>query len=325
MSESMYLKADPELTFSVNTQLREQLKWLIGIGRIQPGDMLPPAQQLADSLHVNRNTVNYVYTQLRDEGLVSMQKGRGTQVLDNSAVYQLIKQRRLMAALLDKLVAEAAERQLDLRDLTIASLAYVQLLDKQQEQSPNVLLIECQEHDHFFYQREIEKHTGADVTSLFLEDVQRSPELLDAQLNRADIVVTTLNHAEEVRAMSGSKKPIITIGATTEMSFVLSMSKMAPQTKVGFVCLGRRGGQWMADKAQEAGMTHIEAIVAGTNDPESLQQVLQESDVVYGSEAVFTHIQAAAPDKAVKVPFILEKSSIELLNQIGEHRAQRHI
>lgn len=81
----------------------------------------------------------------------------------------------------------------------------------------------------------------------------------------------------------------------------------------------------MADKAQEAGMTHIEAIVAGTNDPESLQQVLQESDVVYGSEAVFSHIQAAAPDKAVKVPFILEKSSIELLNQIGEHRAQRHI
>ncbi len=71
-----------------------------------------------------------------------------------------------------------------------------------------------------------------------------------------------------VRAMSGSKKPIITIGATTEMSFVLSMSKLAPQTKVGFVCLGRRGGQWMADKAQEAGMTHIEAIVAGTNDPE---------------------------------------------------------
>ncbi len=176
MSESMYLKADPELTFFVNTQLREQLKWLIGIGRIQPGDMLPPAQQLADSLHVNRNTVNYVYTQgcaMKDWS--ACRKGRGTQVLDNSAVYQLIKQRRLMAALLDKLVAEAAERQLDLRDLTIASLAYVQLLDKQQEQSPNVLLIECQEHDHFFYQREIEKHTGADVTSLFIEDYSARP------------------------------------------------------------------------------------------------------------------------------------------------------
>lgn len=321
MSDSLYLKVDPELTFSVNTQLREQLKWLIGTGRIQPGDMLPPAQQLADLLHVNRNTVNFVYTQLRDEGLVHMQKGKGTQVLDNDAVHKLIEQRKIMAALLDQLVAKAEGQHLDLRKLTIASLAYVQLLDKRQHQTLNVLFIECLEHDHLFYRKEIEKHSGGRVMSLFLEEVYRSPELLDTELSQADIVVTTLNHVEEVRTIVGSKKRLITIGATPEMSFLLNIARLAPHTKVGFVCLGRKGGQWMAEKAKDAGITHIEPRVVGVNDPEGLQKVLQESDVIYTSDSVFVPLQKAAPNKVVKVPFILEKSSVELLSNIGEHRA----
>ncbi|MBW7456203.1 winged helix-turn-helix domain-containing protein, partial [Paenibacillus sepulcri] len=82
MRNKICLQVDHRLTFSVNTQIKEQLKWLIGTGQIETGDMLPAASQLAATLGLNRNTVNWVYTQLRDEGLVSMQKGKGTQVLD---------------------------------------------------------------------------------------------------------------------------------------------------------------------------------------------------------------------------------------------------
>ena len=48
----------------------------------EPGEMLPSTSQLADELGLNLNTINNAFTQLRNEGLVTMQRGRGTQVVD---------------------------------------------------------------------------------------------------------------------------------------------------------------------------------------------------------------------------------------------------
>lgn len=50
MKKDIVLQVDPSFTYSINTQIKEQLKWLIGIGSIQPGELLPPAGQLADKV-----------------------------------------------------------------------------------------------------------------------------------------------------------------------------------------------------------------------------------------------------------------------------------
>jgi DNA-binding GntR family transcriptional regulator len=54
-------------------------------GEYSPGDRLPPARQLAKELGVQLMTVQSAYGQLRDEGLVLTQQGRGTFVRDPSA------------------------------------------------------------------------------------------------------------------------------------------------------------------------------------------------------------------------------------------------
>ncbi|WP_199615899.1 GntR family transcriptional regulator [Paenibacillus alkalitolerans] len=312
--KELFLKADPHLTFSMNTQIKEQLKWLIGTGKIKPGEMLPPAQQLADTLNVNRNTVNLVYTQLRDEGIVGIQKGRGTDVLDNAIVIDLVNKRKPMYKLLEKMVAEAEEQHFDLEELATAGMAFVQLFGNKAIGKLKVLFIECKEHDHIFYRNEIEKYTGASVTSLFLEDIHGSGGTkLDEALSGADAVVTTLNHIDEVKDLVGTKKNIITIGATIDFSLLLDIAKLSPGTKVGFVCLGQKGGQWMAERAKDAGIKHIDPVIAGTNDMEQLQKVLKESDKIFASTAVFEDVKALAPDKAVHYPLLLEKSSEKLL------------
>jgi len=50
-----------------------------------PGDRLPAARKLAKDLGVQLMTVQSAYGQLRDEGLVLTQQGRGTFVRDPSA------------------------------------------------------------------------------------------------------------------------------------------------------------------------------------------------------------------------------------------------
>ncbi|WP_310727530.1 winged helix-turn-helix domain-containing protein [Streptomyces sp. N2A] len=56
----------------------------IANGEREPGTRMPAARQLAKELGVQLATVQSAYNQLRDEGLVLSQQGRGTFVRDPS-------------------------------------------------------------------------------------------------------------------------------------------------------------------------------------------------------------------------------------------------
>ncbi|MDK8182214.1 winged helix-turn-helix domain-containing protein [Paenibacillus sp. UMB4589-SE434] len=316
----LFIQVDPTLTYSINTQVKEQLKWLIGIGQIQSGELLPPAVQLAEQLGLNRNTINAVYIQLKDEGIVSIQKGKGTEVQHNEQVRKLKQNRVVMYELLNSMSNEACERQLDIRELAVAGLAYTQLFQLPVRQVPEVLFIECKEHDYDFYEQEIVRITGARTSTLYLEDIKYSPSLLEESLSRAQYVVTTLNHEQEVQALIGDKHELIVLGAAVEFNALLDLSKLQAGTKVGFVCLGLKGGQWMAAKAEEAGIDHIVTIPLGIDHPDSLRQFIAQSSSencrLYASQAVYSKVQAAAPDLTVNYPMRLEASSESLLQSI---------
>lgn len=58
-------------TEPVHVQLTRQIKDRIASGRLRNGDALPSRRELAAALGINPNTVQKVYKQLEDEGLVS--------------------------------------------------------------------------------------------------------------------------------------------------------------------------------------------------------------------------------------------------------------
>jgi len=59
-------------------------------GRIRPGDRLPSARDVAAALDVNLHTVLRAYQDLRDEGLVTMRRGRGAVLTDAASHLQQI-------------------------------------------------------------------------------------------------------------------------------------------------------------------------------------------------------------------------------------------
>jgi DNA-binding transcriptional regulator YhcF (GntR family) len=314
---ALLLKVDPDLSFSINTQIKEQLKWLIGTGHIQPGDMLPSASQLADLLGLNRNTINWVYKQLRDEGLVTMQKGRGTQVTNGVETEQLRRERLPMERVLTKIIEDVSAEGIDLNAFFIASLAYILLRNKQPSEHMRILFVECKGHDHLFYRREIERVTGGDVKTVFLEDLLPEGNEMTETFLHSNVLVTTLNHAEEVRKLcSRYDKKVFVIGATVDTALLLEIARLKPDTIVSFVCLGKTGGEWMANRVRDAGITQIRPDVLGLDERERLSNALVRSDKIYASAAVFPELKALVPDKAVLYPMMLEKSSENLLQEI---------
>ena len=102
----MYISVDAGSATPLFEQLVAGIRSQIIDGSLAPGERLPAARDLADSLDVNVHTILRAYQVLRDEGFLDLRRGRGAVVTSRSLDYgQLAKD-------IDSLVAEAKRLQL---------------------------------------------------------------------------------------------------------------------------------------------------------------------------------------------------------------------
>lgn len=66
-------------------QLADQVRAAAAAGDLRPGERLPAARDLADSLNISLHTVLHAYQELRDEGLIELRRGRGAVVTSAAA------------------------------------------------------------------------------------------------------------------------------------------------------------------------------------------------------------------------------------------------
>lgn len=77
-----------------------------------------------------------------------------------------------------------------------------------------ILLVECRGHDYPFYRQEIERATDGEVETLFLDESSLNDDVVREAAMRSDVVITTLNHAEETKALFARfDSKVIVIGA----------------------------------------------------------------------------------------------------------------
>lgn len=81
----MLVRLDPSLPVPLFRQLAASIRAQIASGDLAPGDRLPGARDLADSLDVNVHTVLRGYGVLRDEGLLDVRRSRGAVVTDRAS------------------------------------------------------------------------------------------------------------------------------------------------------------------------------------------------------------------------------------------------
>lgn len=108
----MLLKLDPDSEQPLYQQIAAAVRRAVGEGDISVGDRLPAARDLAQSLDVNMHTVLRAYSDLKDEGLIELRRGRGA----------IVREGRTAAAsvhhLVTQLVEEAKRHGLSAKELS---------------------------------------------------------------------------------------------------------------------------------------------------------------------------------------------------------------
>jgi len=74
----MKLQVEMDSKVPIYVQVEEQIRSMIAVGQLRPGDQLPTIRQLAADLRVNYNTIARIYMDLDRDGVITTRRGRGT-------------------------------------------------------------------------------------------------------------------------------------------------------------------------------------------------------------------------------------------------------
>ncbi len=123
----MELNLDPSSPMPLYLQMVEQVRNLIAIGSLRPGDRLPAVRALAARARVNRNTAARAVQRLEQEGLVQARVGQGTFVLDTAGKVDPQVRDQAVNDLMDRVIREAATLGVPLEELGWRLLRRVEL------------------------------------------------------------------------------------------------------------------------------------------------------------------------------------------------------
>jgi len=114
------LRIDTSDGVPIYLQIVDQIKRTVALGRLKPEDPLPSVRQLALDLTINPNTVARAYLELEHEGVIYKRQGQGTFVSAMAAEASRRERNRIVAALFEKAIIEAASFGMSETEITEA-------------------------------------------------------------------------------------------------------------------------------------------------------------------------------------------------------------
>lgn len=314
----MQVRIEPNGHLPVYVQLKEQLKFLILNGELEPGTKLPTIRQLAGYLGINRNTVQKAYQELEQEGLVECRRGRGCVVVEAaSATAQSVSPELL--EVIDHAIGEAGQLGIGPDDL--ATFLYARA--RQRPDQPikrRVVFVECEAAITNAIAQTIEERLGVEVTPILLEDLREPTPEVEEQLRQAHVVTTTFFHIQELRRMlAKTEKEVVALAVKPHLENLIQIAGIPKGTPVALVCLSQCCALELQHTLESAGIKGLDITLGGIDDLGKLGEMLPEQPVVIASDYVAEEVRPLlGPDQEfIALDYTtLDEGAINLLRSI---------
>ena len=302
----------------VYVQLKEQIKFLILNGELEPGAKLPTIRQLAGFLGINRNTVQKAYQELETEGLVECRRGRGCVVVERPADIARPVSAQLLA-IIDRTIDEVGELGVGPDDL--ATFLYAR--SRQRRDVPlkrRLVFVECEPPVATGMAQTLQERLGVEVTPLLLEDFRPFTPEVGEKLREAHLVATTFFHIEEVRQLlAKEKKEVVGLVVKPHLEKLIQIAQIPSDAPTALVCCSECCAQDMKRSLENAGIKSLDTSLGGIDDPVGLAEMLPASSIVIASDYVADEVRPMLqPDQElITLDYtMLDEGAISLLRPL---------
>ncbi len=230
-------------------QIKHQVVYLLALGRLTPGSMLPSIRQLASSLGVTTATIRHAYAVLEADGLVSSRPGKGVLIADLSADTRAHVSRR-QAALVD-LFGSALARARGLGYTGQEIRAALTRAVAHAEDRPRVAFVGAEpefleRYTPFLSEALADLHV--DVFGVSLQDLREHGESALHPFDPPWCIATLVrSYAEVVQLLRDTSAPIIGLALELAPETQAELLTLASDTRVVLV----------AERINLMGMTHL--------------------------------------------------------------------
>ncbi|KYH35216.1 HTH-type transcriptional repressor YtrA [Clostridium tepidiprofundi DSM 19306] len=261
-------------------QVKKQIMDLIRMGKIKVGSKMPTERELSKELKVSRNTISTAYKELEQAGVLKSYQGKGTFVIEEVISWQDKDKKDKILKFLDLALEQAFESGMDIE-------GFLQLVNDRVREKKELMkkmvsvYVECNIEQAKMFSKQLSKRTNMNVIPLTVADLRAMDVDTVGKLNKAQVIISTFNHVNEVYELTKDlKKEVFGVAISPDLETIVKIARYPVTSKLGFVCISEEFMFKVRGALEKAGLGEINIQFTNTFDEEKLKLFISSHDVI---------------------------------------------
>ena len=280
-------------------QLKELIIYNISTGEILDNHQLPGVNVLGSELGINFETVRKAYKELEKQGLLKMERGRGTYVtLQNGSLPK--KRPAIVNDKSPRELVKASVRELLQKGISKKKIQEMleNIFDEIKEESTQqiILFTECNNYQVKEFSKILSSYLDLNVKPVLLKNIKKESEkILKNNIEKLSIITTGF-HINEVRNMfKNSQVKVHALIMSMSPETRLKLQNFDRNSNFAFVCRDQESIAFWADLLKYELGNDINLSCCIMEDESRLNEILRSSDVLLASPPVYESVKRIAP------------------------------
>ncbi|HEB09845.1 MAG TPA: GntR family transcriptional regulator [Spirochaetales bacterium] len=295
-------------------QLKNYIKSRIESGAVENGK-LPPVRQVAHDFGVSVNTVLRAYDELGKEGMVTGAVGKGTFITTTPQELKRQTKHSLLRKIIEHSLEEALSLEFTIEEFQETAEDYIrEKLELMQK--INLSFIECNIEQINYFTDHLELDPHIQRLPVLLDDLVKQKTVAIDKISKSDILVTSFHHLDEAREyLTHLNKPIIGINLEPEVTTLIEIAKISPESRLGIVTTSAQFGKIIREILENLDLNFMEILATNSRDGETVRSLVSQCNAVLVSpkRKVMVKDYAGAEIKVIEFVFTPDRTSINNL------------
>lgn len=219
-------------------QIAQNIDNAIKIGKLRPGEKLPPERELAEQLGTARGTIKKAYEELGRKGLIEAAQGRGSFVSAGSVPSAGDRKERAVV-LIDNTIDQLVKLKFSYQEIRI--FFDLRLLGREEAlQNLAIATVDCNPEALAIYEKQIFVIPFVNSAKFLLDDLFRDPAV-GRRLGEFDLVLTTPTHFHDLLARFPEiQDRTLQVAVSPTRESIIRLARLTPSQKIGVICESAR-------------------------------------------------------------------------------------